>query len=89
MKTQHQNVALQPGQEPAADELRGGGPPRALGLNEFFWASAGRVDRWRSLHRLAKAIAAATAPQVDRLRTETADLLAALAPNNRRNSFKT
>ena len=32
---------------------------RVLGLNEFFAASEARVDRWRTLNRVAKALAAA------------------------------
>ena len=31
---------------------------RILGLNEFFAASEARVDRWRTLNRVAKALAA-------------------------------
>ena len=31
---------------------------RTLGLNEFFAASEARVDRWRTLNRVAKALAA-------------------------------
>ena len=31
---------------------------RVLGLNEFFTASEARVDRWRTLNRVAKALAA-------------------------------
>ena len=30
---------------------------RTLGLNEFFAASEARVDRWRTLNRIAKALA--------------------------------
>ena len=30
---------------------------RILGLNEFFAASEARVDRWRTLNRVAKALA--------------------------------
>lgn len=30
---------------------------RVLGLNEFFAASEARVDRWRTLNRVAKALA--------------------------------
>ena len=53
---------------------------RELGLSEFFAASEARVDRWRSLHRLANALAGSNPPQTDSLRTETADLLSAMAP---------
>ncbi len=32
---------------------------RIIGVNEFFAASEARVDRWRTLNRVAKALAAA------------------------------
>jgi len=54
--------------------------PRELGLGEFFSASEARVDRWRSLHRLAKGLAGSQGSQTDSLRAEAADLLAAMEP---------
>jgi len=59
--------------------------PRELSLGDFFSASEARVDRWRSLHRLATTLAGSTNPQAeprqsDRLTTEAADLLAAMEP---------
>ena len=52
---------------------------RVLGLNEFFAASEARVDRWRTLNRVARALAAgpgaAGAPRLD-----PQELLAELAP---------
>jgi len=52
----------------------------SIDLRDFFSASEGRVDRWRSLHRLAKGLAGSNGPQTDALRTGAADLLAAMEP---------
>ena len=52
----------------------------SIELRDFFSASEARVDRWRSLHRLAKEWADSSGSQTDPLRTEAADLLAAMEP---------
>ena len=46
-------------------------------LADFFSAAEGRNDRWRSLHRVARALSDRPA---DKLRTEAAALLAELTP---------
>ena len=53
---------------------------REIELREFFSASEARVDRWRSLHRLAKALSSSNAPQTEPLSAEAADLLATMEP---------
>ena len=49
------------------------------GLSEYFSSAQARVDRWRVVHRLAKALAADGGKSAT-LRTELADELAGLAP---------
>ncbi|MGE5669234.1 MAG: hypothetical protein ACM338_13660, partial [Betaproteobacteria bacterium] len=56
-------------------------PPEAVqSLTQFFSASEARVDRWRTLNRLARALAAAATPQVEHLRADATAALAELAP---------
>src|SRR5215510_15102504 len=50
------------------------------GIAGFFSASQLRVDRWRTLHRVAKALATGNGKDVEKLRKDAADELAALAP---------
>ena len=57
---------------PAASEAR-------KGLSGYFSVSQGRVDRWRSVHRLAKSLAAQTGNDAA-ARARAADELAALGP---------
>ena len=57
---------------PAASEPR-------KGLSGYFSVSQGRVDRWRSVHRLAKSLAAGTGKD-EAARARAADELAALEP---------
>ena len=52
----------------------------SIDLRDFFTASEARVDRWRSLHRLAKELAESTGSKTEPLKTEAADLLAAMEP---------
>jgi len=52
---------------------------RVLGLNEFFAASEARVDRWRTLNRIARALAAGPGA-AGVLRLDPKELLAQLAP---------
>lgn len=49
------------------------------GLSGYFSASQGRVDRWRSVHRLARALAAGSSA-AEALRNEALDELNSLAP---------
>ncbi|HUI99609.1 MAG TPA: hypothetical protein VLY46_05195, partial [Usitatibacter sp.] len=49
------------------------------GLSGYFSASQGRVDRWRSVHRLAKALAAGSSAS-EALRNEALEELNSLAP---------
>ena len=53
---------------------------RILGLNEFFAASEARVDRWRTLNRVAKALAAGGATAGGRPGQDPKALLAELQP---------
>ena len=53
---------------------------RVLGLNQFFAASEARVDRWRTLNRVARALAATGPASVGGLRLDPKELLAELAP---------
>jgi hypothetical protein len=49
------------------------------GLHSYFSLAQARVDRWRSVHRAARALAAGSA-QSDALRAQAAEDLKALAP---------
>ena len=49
------------------------------GVRTFFSASEERVERWRELHHIAKALAAGSS-QIDKLRSEATAQLARLAP---------
>ena len=53
---------------------------RVLGLNEFFAASEARVDRWRTLNRVARALMGTGPGPVGGLRRDPKELLAELAP---------
>ena len=53
---------------------------RVLGLNEFFAASEARVDRWRTLNRVARALTATGPGAAGVLRLDPKELLAELAP---------
>src|SRR5215510_6344656 len=53
---------------------------RILALNEFFAASEARVDRWRTLNRVAKALAGTGQRPAAGARPEPKELLAELAP---------
>ena len=52
--------------KPAANEITSS---PAQGLHEFFAAAEARVDRWRSLHRLTKALAAPGRADAEKQRT--------------------
>jgi arginine decarboxylase len=52
---------------------------RTVGLNEFFAASEARVDRWRTLNRVARTLAG-NGSQPGDLRNDPKELLAELAP---------
>jgi arginine decarboxylase len=45
-------------------------PAAVQGLNEFFSATEARVDRWRALHRITRALATADGAALDKLRTQ-------------------
>ena len=49
-------------------------------LSNFFSAAEGRLDRWRTLHRIAKALVGATGKDVEALRQEAQKLLADMGP---------
>jgi arginine/lysine/ornithine decarboxylase len=51
-----------------------------IDLREFYSASEGRVDRWRSLHRLANALAGSGVDRNGSLKSEAQDLLGAMEP---------
>ena len=53
---------------------------RILGINEFFVASEARVDRWRTLNRVAKALAASGGRPAGGSGPDPKALLAELAP---------
>ena len=53
---------------------------RVLGLNQFFAASEARVDRWRTLNRVARALTATGPASVGGLRLDPKELLVELAP---------
>src|SRR2546429_1863957 len=53
---------------------------RVLGLNEFFAASEARVDRWRTLNRVARALMGTGPGPVGGLRRDPKELLAEVAP---------
>ena len=53
---------------------------RVLGLNEFFAASEARVDRWRTLNRVARALTATGPGAASGLRLDPKELLVELAP---------
>jgi arginine/lysine/ornithine decarboxylase len=65
---------------------KGQGTPR-VELNEFFSAAEARVDRWRSLHRLTKALAASDGSATERLRSEVNALLEELRPLEELNGY--
>jgi arginine decarboxylase len=48
-------------------------PPRAL--HEFFSATEARIERWRSLHRISKALAAANGGEAEKLSIQAAGAL--------------
>ena len=56
-------------------------------LNEFFSATEARVDRWRSLHRLTKALAASDASATEHVRAEVNALLEELRPLEELNGY--
>jgi arginine decarboxylase len=49
-------------------------------LNQFFSAAEARVDRWRTLNRIARALTTAGSPLAERLRGEATGVLAELVP---------
>jgi len=51
-----------------------------LSLNQFFSASEARVDRWRTLNRITRALATGAGQNVDKLRAELAGVLEELLP---------
>jgi arginine decarboxylase len=53
---------------------------RLVGLNEFFAASEARVDRWRTLNRVARTLAGTGPSPVGGVRHEPKELLAELTP---------
>ena len=56
-------------------------------LNQFFSAAEARVDRWRSLHRVTKALAASDASAIERMRSEVNALLEELRPLEELNGY--
>jgi arginine decarboxylase len=64
---------------PAPNGSRAEASP-AQGLNEFFAATEARIDRWRSLHRITRALATADDAARETLRGQAKAALAELAP---------
>jgi arginine decarboxylase len=56
-------------------------------LNQFFSAAEARVDRWRSLHRLTKALAASDASASERVRNDVKALVDELRPLEELNGY--
>ena len=54
-------------------------PEARKGLTAYFSTAQARVDRWRSVHRLARALAAGS-PEAESLRAQAHEELAGLAP---------
>ena len=69
-----------------ANGARGQGATR-VELNQFFSAAEARVDRWRSLHRLTKALAASEASASERVRSEVKALVEELRPLEELNGY--
>ncbi|MCG3113775.1 MAG: hypothetical protein MCM46_18380 [Candidatus Manganitrophus sp. SB1] len=80
MKSKHAGLHAmkQPGTTGAAAETPADFP--SIDLKDFFSASEARVDRWRSLHRLAKASADGGDSRIDSLRRGAEVLLASMQP---------
>jgi len=57
------------------------------GLNEFFSASEARIDRWRSLNRIARTLNTQPAEDVSALRQEAAEILDELQPIEDLNAY--
>jgi len=51
-----------------------------MDLSNFFSAAEGRLDRWRTLHRIAKTLVGATGQDAEALRQEAQTLLADMGP---------
>lgn len=51
-----------------------------MDLSNFFSASEGRLDRWRTLHRIAKRMVGVAGRDVEALRQEAQELLAEMGP---------
>ncbi|MGH8710016.1 MAG: decarboxylase [Burkholderiales bacterium] len=58
-----------------------------LSLSEFFSASEARIDRWRTLNRIAKALASRDSKQLDTLRREATSVLEELTPLEELNGY--
>ena len=71
--------------KPLPIEIQAAAP--APTLSHFFSASEARIDRWRMLNRVAKALAAADTKTVDRLRDEANAVLAELVPLEELNGY--
>ncbi|HJS38238.1 MAG TPA: hypothetical protein VJ789_08920, partial [Burkholderiales bacterium] len=54
--------------------------PPAASLNQFFSAAEARNDRWRTMNRIAHALAAAGGQGADKLRAEFASVLDEVTP---------
>ena len=57
-------------QPTTADAARDSATPQQPTLNQFFSAAEARIDRWRTLHRIARGLAGASAQQGEGLRIE-------------------
>ena len=74
----------------SADKPASGAQAQAApvqGLNEFFSATEARIDRWRSLHRVTRALAGADGSGRDKLRAEAKAALDELAPLEELNGY--
>jgi len=64
MKSQHQTSEVMKRTGPAG-AANSASDSTSIDLGDFFTASEARVDRWRSLHRLAKTLAGSSGSQTD------------------------
>lgn len=58
-----------------------------IGLNEFFSAAEARVDRWRTLNRIARALATDPSPDIESLTIQASTLLEELQPLEDMNGY--
>src|SRR3954469_3411627 len=60
---------------------------RQLSLNQFFSAAEARIDRWRTLNRIARALESSNESRIDVLRKELNAVLEEIAPLEELNGY--